>query len=124
MLGFGLVVLLSIIPWSHGRSSGSSGYFEAWTLHWSFIAVLAGAIGLALALLGWRRSVDARLEVPAMAGLALVVIVASELHHRHPPLLSVSSWAPILASGAAAIALLGALLKGWSGIRARRARLD
>ena len=41
ILGFALVVLLTLFPWSHGRSSGSSGYLAAWTLHWSLIAALA-----------------------------------------------------------------------------------
>jgi hypothetical protein len=124
ILGFGLVVLLSLFPWSHGRSSGSSGYLAAWTLHWSLPAALAGSTGFVLAILVWRRPWDPRLEVPVLAGLAVIVGLASELHHRHPPLLSVSSWAPVLAVGAAGIALIGALLKGWSEVRARRARLD
>jgi hypothetical protein len=124
IIGFGLVALLSLLPWSHGRSSGSSGYFAAWTPHWSLLAAAAGVTGLALAILVWRRPWDPRFEVPVLAGLALVVGLASELHHRHPPLLSVSSWAPVLAIGAAGIAFVGVVLKGWSEVRARRVRLD
>jgi hypothetical protein len=124
LIGFGSVVLLTVLPWSHGRSSGSSGYLGAWTPHWSLVAALAGLAGLAFAIFVWRRPVDLRLEVPVLAGLAVAVALASVAHHRHPPLLSVSSWAPIMAVGGAAIAFLGAVLKGLAGLRARRSVLD
>ncbi|HEX2088611.1 MAG TPA: hypothetical protein VHI54_01580 [Actinomycetota bacterium] len=109
MGGFGLVALLSIFPWS--RYGDSSGFLEAWTVHWSLLAVTAGVAGFAGALWLTRRPADPRIETALYAGLALVVATAAILHLRRPPPLSASAVAPVLAIGAALIALAGAMMR-------------
>jgi hypothetical protein len=107
--GFGLVVALSIFPWS--RFGDSSGYLEAWTVHWSLLAVVAGLAGLAAALWLSRRPADPRIETAVYAGLAIIVVTAAVLHLRRPPPLSASAVTPLLAIVAALIALTGAVLE-------------
>ena len=109
MGGFGLVVVLSIFPWS--QYGDSSGYFEAWTLHWSLLAVAVGLAGFAAALWLARHPADLRIETALYSGLAVVVATAAVLHLRRPPPLSVSAVAPLLAILAALIALAGALIR-------------
>ena len=113
--GFGLVVALSILPWS--RYGDSSGYLEAWTLHWSALAALAGLIGLASAIWFLKNPADPRLEVGLHSGLSLLVVGAALLHHRHPPPISASAVTPLLAILAGLIALSGAMIK-WRTLRA------
>ena len=107
--GFGLVLILSIFPWS--RFGDSSGYLEAWSVHWSLVAVLAGLAGLAAAFVLSRRPIDPRVETALYSGLALVVAVTSFLHHRHPPPLSASRVTPLFAIVAALVALAGAAVR-------------
>jgi hypothetical protein len=109
VLGFGLVVALSLFPWS--RFGDSSGFLEAWTIHWSLVACLGGVGGLAAAIWFSRRSADPRLETAVFSGLAIVVAVAAWLHFVRPPPLSDSAVAPLLAIVAALIALTGAVVK-------------
>lgn len=113
--GFALVVALSIFPWS--RYGDSSGYFEAWTVHWSLLAVAAGVAGLAAALWVSRRPIDPRIETAVYAALALVVVVGAFLHVRRPPPLSALAATPFYAIVAALFALSGAVMK----LRALRA---
>lgn len=107
--GFGLIVALSIFPWS--RYGDSSGYLEAWTGHWSLLAVVAGLAGFAAAFRLARRPADPRIETALYAGLAVVVATAAVLHLRRPPPLSDSAVAPLLAVVAALIALAGAVIR-------------
>ncbi len=107
--GYGLVVVLSIFPWS--RYGDSSGFFEAWTVHWSLLAVLAGLAGLAAALWLSRRPADPRIEMALHGGLAVVVAAAAVLHLSRPPPLSASAVTPLFAIVAALIAVAGALMK-------------
>ena len=122
-LGFALIVMVSVFPWSHGRSSGSSGYFGAWTPHWSLMAVLAGAAGLVFAAIAWRKPPDIRLEFGVVVALSVTAGVAAVLHQRHPPLLSVSSSMPLLALAGAGLALLGTIRKATRALLARRYRV-
>ena len=116
--GFALVAVLSIFPWS--RFGDASRFFGAWSQHWSLVASGAGLLGLVLA--GWfnRRPIDSVLEAIAYATLAILVIVASLLHHEHPPPLSVGSPVSLLAAFGGALALIGAGLKAAGIIGARR----
>jgi hypothetical protein len=116
--GFGLVVILSVFPWS--RFGEGSRFLGAWTLHWSLLAALAGAAGLGVAFLVRRRPLDARVEIAAIALLATLVAVGALLHHFHPPLLSVPSASPLLAVAGAGLALLGAAFKVKALVEARR----
>jgi hypothetical protein len=117
-LGFAVVVLTSIFPWS--RFGDSSHYFGAWSRHWSLVAVLAALLGLALIGVARRRPVDTRIEVAALSGLAVVAALAAFLHHRKPPLLSAPTAWPWIAILGAAVALLGAMVKMRAFVRARR----
>jgi hypothetical protein len=123
VLGFALIVVVSVFPWSHGRSSGSSGYFGAWTPHWSLVAVAGGLVGLVFAAIAWRKPPDARLAFGVILILSVTVGVAALLHQRHPPLLSVSSSMPLLALAGAGMALLGTVRKATRALLARRYRV-
>jgi hypothetical protein len=107
--GFGLIVGLSILPWS--RYGDSSGFLEAWTVHWSLLAVAAGLTGFAAALWLARRPADPRIETALYAGLAVVVATAAVLHLQRPPPLSAAAVTPLLAIVAALIALAGAVIR-------------
>jgi hypothetical protein len=115
--GFGLVVLLSIFPWS--RFGGSSGFLGAWSLHWSLISVAAAVVGLALALVRRHRSLDPRLEAGSAVSLSVIVAVSAILYRLHPPLLSRASLVPSLAVVGAVIALTGGIMKTAVVVRAR-----
>ena len=106
--GFGLVLLLSVLPWS--RYGNSSGIFGAWRPHWSLVAVLA-AVGGVLTALWLRRLVDRSVEIAMYAGFALLVAIGAMLHAAHPPLLSKAALPPWLSLIGAALALAGAYAK-------------
>lgn len=117
-LGFVVVLLSSMFPWS--RFGDSSHYFGAWSRHWSLVAVLAAVLGLALIVLARTRPVDARIEVVAFSGLAIAAGLAAFLHYRNPPLLSAPTRWPWIAILGAAVALLGAIVKMRAVVKARR----
>ena len=105
-----MVVALPIFPWS--RYGDSSGYLEAWTVHWSLLAVAAGLAGLVAALWLSRRPADPRRETALHAGLALLVGTAAYLHLLRPrDALSASAVTPLLAIFASVLVLAGALMK-------------
>ena len=107
--GFGLVVVLSVFPWS--RFGAASGPFGAWTTHWSLLAVGAGAVGLVASLVLRRRPLGQRIEAAVYLGLAATILVAAYLHRLHPPPLSSASLAPLGAMVGAAAAVAGAVIK-------------
>ena len=107
--GFGLVVAFSVFPWS--RFGDSSGFLEAWTVHWSLLAVLAGVGGVLASIWLSRRPADPRFETAIYSALAVVIIAGSWLHRLRPPPLSASAVTPLLAIIAALIALAGAVMK-------------
>ena len=118
LLGFGLLVITSVFPWS--RFGDSSNYFGAWAPHWSLAAAVAGVLGVLLVVVGRSRPVDPRLETTAHAVLAVVAAGAASLFHRNPPLLAESTAWPLFAVAAALIALMGALTTFVALLRARR----
>jgi CHASE2 domain-containing sensor protein len=113
-----MVVALSILPWA--KFGDTSGLFEAWTPHWSMLAVGAALVGLVAAIATWRRPRDPRLEVALQLGLAVVVGVAAFLHYRRPPPLSASSPTPIVAMLAAGLPAVSGVVKGIAILRLRR----
>ena len=107
--GFGLVVALSVFPWS--RFGDSSGFLEAWTVHWSLLAVMAGVGGVLASIWLSRRPADPRVETAIYSALAVLVVAGASLHRLRPPPLSASAVTPLLAIIAAVIALTGTLMK-------------
>lgn len=118
-VGFGLVLLLSVLPWS--RFGSRSGLFEAWLTPWPLLAVLAAAVGLAFSVVSWRRWVDLRVQVAVHGGLAVVVWVGVLLFHLGPrdPLSAVTE-APAAALLAASLVLLSTARRTTVLLRARR----
>ena len=117
LFGFALVVALSLFPWSR---FASSGYFDAWTVHWSLLAVGAGAAGLLFSLAVRRWPLDPRVEATVYAGLGLLVAAGAILHHRHPAPLTEPRLTAWLAVAGAVLALLGAAVKLSVSRRGRR----
>lgn len=117
MTGFGLVLLLSVLPWS--RFGDASGLFEAWTVHWSLLAAAAGTVGFVAAVGFWRWPRDPGVEVVVCLPLAVLVIVGAGLHRLHPPSLSSASAVPLLAVGAGLVALAGAGFEAAGMLRTR-----
>jgi peptidoglycan/LPS O-acetylase OafA/YrhL len=122
MTGFGIVLALSVLPWS--RFGDASGPLEAWTVHWSLLAVTTALGGLTLTIAFRTRPRSPRLEVGVYVALAVIVGVAAYMHRRHPPSLSSPSVVPLLAMGAALVVLVGAALKASEILRARWPRRD
>jgi hypothetical protein len=119
VVGFALVVLVSLLPWS--RFGDSSRYFGAWTPHWSLIAALAGVLGLGFAVFVAYRPLDPRFEAAVYAFLGLLVAVASVIQHRHPPILSEATFWPWVAVLGGTLAVLGAVRKVGAVLEATRA---
>jgi hypothetical protein len=118
VLGFGLVVLVSVFPWS--RFGPRSGPFEAWVTPWSLPAVLAALAGLSFSLATYRRSVDPWVRALVTGGLALLVWTATLLYHVLPrdPLSDVSEVTSVALVGATVV-LLGAAVRTTVLLRAR-----
>jgi hypothetical protein len=111
--GFALTLGSSILPWA--RYGDASGMFQAWTVHWSLLAVAASLGGLLL--LVFRRRLDAdpfvlSVLLVALAALALIGVL---MHGIHPPTLSERAplgWGlAVIGSGAALIGA-AAMLNG------------
>jgi hypothetical protein len=118
LVGFGVVVIASVFPWSH--LGDSSGYLGAWAPHWSLVAVGAACLGLLMILVDRFRPMDPRVGTAALFILAIVAGVAAFLHHRHPPLLAVPTGWPWVALAGAGMALLGAVADAIALVKARR----
>ena len=110
IIGFGLVVALSVVPWS--RYGDASGFFQGWSLHWSLLSVGAAAAGLVVTLVFRRHPRDPRLEAAILAGLAVLVATGAILHALRPPALSrVWMYAWVLPVASSALVILGAARK-------------
>jgi hypothetical protein len=118
LVGFGLVVLVSVLPWS--RFGDSSRAFGAWTPHWSLIAAIAGVAGLAFAVLITYRPLDPRIETTVFAFLGVLIAVAAVIQHRHPPILSEATFWPWVAVLGGVLAVAGAVRKAKAILEARR----
>src|SRR2546421_2881649 len=108
MGGFLLVVGSSILPWA--RYGDASGTLEAWTLHWSMLALVAGLAGALLMIFRRRLPWGQKVHSTILVALALAAVVGVALHGLHPPPLS--ERAPLgwgLALFGSCAALLGAL---------------
>ena len=114
--GFLAVLVLSIFPWSNGAFSG---FFVAWSGHWSVVAVSAAIGGVAAAAVALRGSRHPALTAVAYAVLALSVATAAALFRLDPPVLSEPSLPSGLALVAAGVSLAGAGLKWRDVARAR-----
>lgn len=117
-VAFGLVILLSIFPWS--RFAAASGPFGAWTMHWSLLAVAGAALGLFVAVAPVRRRLDPSVEVIIQLVLAVAVATGAFLHYDRPPPLSSPTVVPILAGLAAMVATAGGVTKATALLRMRR----
>jgi hypothetical protein len=120
ILGFGLVAVLSVLPWS--RFGDASGFLQAWRVHWSLVAAGAATAGLCFALVVRRRPRAPGIEVGVYLALACVTAAAAILHAAHPPPLSSGSIAPIGAVAGALLAMVGAGVKAVAMARALRPR--
>lgn len=110
IIGFGLVVALSVIPWS--RYGDASGFLQGWSPHWSLLSVGAAVAGLAVTLAFRRRPRDPRIEAAVLTGLAALVATGAILHALRPPSLSRVWWyAWLLPLAASALVMLGAARK-------------
>jgi hypothetical protein len=118
MAGFGLVVLVSLLPWS--RFGDSSRYLGAWTPHWSLIAAMAGLAGFAFSVIIMYRPLDPRLEAAVFACLGSLIAAAAVIQHRHPPILSEATFWPWVAFLGGTLAVLGAIRKAKAVLEARR----
>lgn len=118
LIGFALVVVVSVLPWS--RFGDSSRYLGAWTLHWSLLAALAGVAGFAFALIITRWPVDPRVEAAVYAFLGLVIVVAAVIHHRRPPILSEATLSPWVAALGGGLVVFGAIRRTTAVLKARR----
>jgi hypothetical protein len=107
VVGFAIVLASTIRPWAgYGDASGS---LEAWTLHWSLLAVTASLAGLIALFLFRRRRADPLVESGLVLALAAVALLGTALHGYHPPPLSTAvttGWA--LGVAGAALAFVGA----------------
>lgn len=119
LIGFALVVIVSLLPWS--RFGDSSRYLGAWTPHWSLVAALAGVVGFVFALLVSYRPLDPRLEAAVYGALGALVGIAALTQHRHPPILSEATYWPWVAALGGALAVVGAILRTMAVLEARRA---
>lgn len=118
IVGFAVVLAFSVLPWS--RFGDQSRLFGAWTPHWSLVAVAASAAGLVLAVAYRRRAPAPGMEIGTYLGLAVVIAMASYLHHhRQTPPLSPPSVVPLLAVGGALLVAAGGLIELVALLRAR-----
>jgi hypothetical protein len=118
MLGFGMVLVASIFPWRRSAVA-SSGFGDAWTLHWSLLGVVSAAVGLAAAVAGRRHLIRPQLAAAIAATCAVLVLTGTLLGVTHPPTLSSVAgaipWRFAIVGGV--IALAGA---GMTAMRTRR----
>jgi hypothetical protein len=106
--GLALTLAASILPWA--RYGDASGMFQAWTMHWSLVAVVAAAAGLLA--LGLRRRLpgDQRVQAVALVAAGALALLGVAMHGVHPPPLS--ERAPLgwgVAMLGSSLALVGAL---------------
>ena len=107
VVGFVIVLAASIRPWAgYGDASGS---MQAWTVHWSLLAVGASLAGLIALYAFRRRRSDPLVEAGVVLVLAAAAVLGTALHGYHPPPLSTAvttGWA--LGVLGATVAFIGA----------------
>lgn len=119
LVGFAVVLVASVFPWS--RFGSSSRFFGAWAARWSLLAVGAALLGALFVVFDRYRPVDPRVGAAVLLVLGLICGAAALSYGRHPPLLSESTNWPWLAVAGAAVALTGGLIHSFALVRARRA---
>jgi hypothetical protein len=117
LLGFGLVLVLTVLPWS--RFGDHSGPFDAWRLQWSLMAAVSAALGLAFTVKARVRPGDPMVEAEVIAVLALLAGVGAVLAELRPPPLSEPTLATSFAVLGAGLALAGAGVRTFAIVRAR-----
>jgi hypothetical protein len=115
---FGLVVALSILPWS--RFGAASGPFLAWTPHWSLFAVGSAVVGLLVAVAPVRRRWNPVVEVALLIALAVAVATGAFLHYDRPPPLSSPTIVPFIAGLAGVVVVAEGLARAIELVRMRR----
>lgn len=111
LAGFILVLVASIFPWA--RYGETTGFGQAWTLHWSLLSVLPAAAGVAAVILVRRRRLDATVATAVYAVLATLVVFGAALHAIRPPPITdtAGTWPWRFAVFGAALVLIGAARK-------------
>jgi hypothetical protein len=117
LIGFGLVLLLTVFPWT--RFGDRSGPFDAWRIHWSLVATVSSALGLAFTIRALVRPGDPRFEAAVVAVLAVLAGLGAVLGQLRPPPLSEPTLAASFAVLGAGLALAGAGVKTFALVRAR-----
>jgi hypothetical protein len=106
--GLGLTLAASILPWA--RYGDASGMFQAWTMHWSLVAIVAAVAGLLALVLRRRLPGDQRVQAVVLVAAAAIAVLGVTLHGLHPPPLSERNplgWGVALLGSS--LALVGAL---------------
>jgi uncharacterized membrane protein len=86
LCGFALVLVASIFPWARFGEADTFG--EAWTPHWSLLAVVPAAVGIVAVIVMRRRHVAAAAAASVDAALAALIALGALLHATRPPPLS------------------------------------
>jgi hypothetical protein len=109
MTGFVIVLISSIFRWG-SSAVGAGGLGEAWTPHWSLVAVGSAAVGVAAVTVIRRLGVRPLPAAVCYALLGLLVGVGAVLHAVHPPPVSnvMRTWPWRFAILGAALAMIGA----------------
>jgi hypothetical protein len=109
LAGFVIVLIASVFRWA-SSAVGGGGLGEAWTPHWSLLAVASAAVGATSVILVRRWGIRPLPAAACYALLALLVALGTVLHAVHPPPVSnvVKTWPWRFALLGATLALIGA----------------
>jgi hypothetical protein len=107
-VGLALTLAASILPWA--RYGDASGMFQAWTMHWSLLAIVAALMGILAIGLRRRLPGNQRIQAIALVAMAALAVLGVTMHGLHPPPLSERDprgWGVALLGSS--LALVGAL---------------
>jgi hypothetical protein len=120
LFGFGLVLAISVLPWS--RFGDSSRLLGAWSVHWSLLSVLSAVAGFVLAMVARRRPLEPVAVAIGYVLLGALVVVGAIWQHRHPPLLSEATFWPWVAATGGLAGVVGGFRRAAALARAGRVR--